>query len=84
MLQVGGAVLRVRGQVKRCVATTRDPDSGVADLQTLRMITNYRGRQESVLGMGACFGVYAEVVEPGEVAVGDLLRPATGPVATPA
>lgn len=73
LLQVGGAVLRAGGPVKRCVATTRDPDSGAVDLQTLRMITAYRGRQQSVLGLGANFGVYAEVVEPGPVSVGDRL-----------
>lgn len=84
LLQVGGAVLRGSGPVKRCAATTRDPESGAVDLQTLRMITAYRGRQESVLGLGACFGVYAEVVEPGVVSVGDRLEPATGPAATPA
>jgi uncharacterized protein YcbX len=78
LLQVGGAVLRVRGPVKRCAATTRHPDSGVVDLQTLRMISSYRGRQESVLGPGACFGVYAEVVEPGGVAVGDRLSRVAG------
>lgn len=75
LLQVGGATVRVGGPVKRCAATTRDPGSGAVDLQTLRMITAYRGRQESVLGLGACFGVYAEVVEPGVVSVGDRLEP---------
>ncbi len=74
LLQVGEATLRVRGPVKRCAATTRDPDSGDVDLQTLRMITASRGRRQSVLGLGACLGVYAEVVEPGRVVVGDEVR----------
>jgi MOSC domain-containing protein YiiM len=43
------------------------------DLQTLRVITAYRGRQESELGRGANFGVYADVVEPGTISVGDTL-----------
>ncbi len=76
LLRVGEAVVRAGGPVKRCAATTRDPDSGAVDLQALRMITAYRGRQESVLGLGASFGVYAEVVEPGRVRVGDRLGPA--------
>ena len=73
LLRVGGAVLRGGGPVKRCAATTRDPDSGAVDLQTLRLIGAYRGRQDSVLGVGAVFGVYADVVQPGTISVGDPL-----------
>lgn len=72
-LTVGGAVLRGGGLVKRCAATTRNPESGDVDLQTLRMITGYRGRQETVLGPGAAFGVYADVLTPGRIAVGDAI-----------
>jgi hypothetical protein len=60
--------------VKRCAATTRDPASGAVDLQTLRLITAYRGRRESELGVGATFGLYCEVLKPGTVAVGDCPR----------
>ncbi|SDC92882.1 hypothetical protein SAMN05660690_2975 [Geodermatophilus telluris] len=74
VLQVGSAVLRVGGPVKRCAATTRNPGSGLVDLQTLRLITSYRGRRDSVLGVGATFGVYCDVLEPGAIAVGDDLR----------
>ncbi|WP_411284673.1 MOSC domain-containing protein [Lapillicoccus sp.] len=74
LLHAGGAVLRAGGPVHRCAATTRDPDRGAVDLQTLRLITGYRGRQESALGLGANFGVYAEVVEPGTVSLGDRLK----------
>ncbi|MFI7067968.1 MOSC domain-containing protein [Kribbella sp. NPDC050124] len=73
-LQVGDAVLRGGGPVKRCAATTRNPASGVVDLQTLRLITAYRGRQDSVLGAGAIFGVYADVLEPGTISVGDTVE----------
>jgi uncharacterized protein len=77
-IRVGGATLRAEGPVQRCAATTRDPASGRVDLQTLKMITAYRGRQESIWGVGANFGIYADVLEPGTVAVGDVLdvRPA--------
>jgi len=75
LLEVGGAVLRGGGPVQRCAATTRDPDSGAVDLQTLRVIRSYRGQQDSVFGLGSNFGVYADVVEPGTVSVGDTLTP---------
>ena len=79
-LEVGEAVLRAGGPVMRCAATTRDPDSGEVNLQTLRLINSYRGRQESELGVGTNFGVYGAVVEPGRISVGDRLRvvPRTG------
>ncbi|MFC7596511.1 MOSC domain-containing protein [Terrabacter sp. GCM10028922] len=73
VLEVGHAVLRGGGPVKRCAATTRNPDSGAVDLQTLRLITSYRGRRDSVLGVGATFGVYADVIEPGRICVGDCM-----------
>ena len=76
-LQVGGAVLRGGGPVKRCAATTRNPDSGAVDLQTLRLILAYRGRQDSELGLGANFGTYGEVLEPGTISVGDSLTVCT-------
>lgn len=71
-LRLGEAVLRVGGPVKRCAATTRNPDTGVVDLQTLKMIGRHRGRQETAqFGKGFYFGVYADVVSPGRVRVGD-------------
>ena len=73
VLEVGQTVLRGGGPVKRCAATTRHPESGAVDLQTLRLITSYRGRRNSVLGVGATFGVYAEVMQPGTIQVGDSL-----------
>jgi len=71
-LRLGGAVVRVGGPIKRCAATTRNPDTGVVDLQTLRLIRTARGRQETPeFGFGFYFGVYADVVTPGRVHVGD-------------
>jgi uncharacterized protein len=71
-LCVGEVVLRVGGPVKRCAATTRNPDSGEVDLQTLRMIGKARGRQETAeFGKGFYFGVYAEALAPGRIRIGD-------------
>jgi uncharacterized protein YcbX len=77
LLRVGTALLRVGGPIKRCAATTRNPDTGTVDLQTLRLITAHRGRRDSVLGVGATFGVYCEVLEPGTLSVGDRLHVGT-------
>jgi uncharacterized protein YcbX len=71
-LRLGEVVVRVGGPVKRCAATTRNPDTGEVDLQTLRMIGASRGRQQTAeWGKGFYFGVYAEVLAPGRIHVGD-------------
>ena len=71
-LILGDAVVRVGGPVKRCAATTRNPDTGDIDLQTLKLIGGLKGRQEfAPWGAGFYLGVYAEVLVPGRVAVGD-------------
>ena len=69
---IGEAVVRVGGPVDRCAVTTRDPETGERDLDTLRLIKNYRGRRES--DGAVLFGVYGQVVKPGRVRVGDALE----------
>jgi len=70
---IGEAVVRVGGPVDRCAVTTRDPETGERDLDTLRLIKSYRGRRES--DGAVLFGVYGQVVKPGRVRVGDALEP---------
>jgi len=71
-LMLGDAVVRVGGPVKRCAATTRNPDTGEIDLQTLKLIGATKGRQETpMFGAGFYFGVYADVLTPGRIHVGD-------------
>jgi uncharacterized protein YcbX len=50
--------------------TTRDPDTATRDLDTLRHLADYRGRDAEGK---VIFGVYAHVIEPGRVAVGDAV-----------
>ncbi len=73
-LQIGTVVAEVGGPVQRCAGTTRHPDSGQVDLRTLALIGDYRGRQDSVFGMGFNFGVYATVVTEGRVRIGDSVE----------
>ena len=62
-LRLGGAVLRVRERITRCKATTVSPDTGRVDADTLGGLAAGWGHQD--------FGVCAEVIVGGAVAVGD-------------
>lgn len=73
-LRVGGAVVLVRENVGRCAVTTRDPDTGARDLDTLGAIAEYRAHVPTKEPLP--FGVWCEVVEPGRIAVGDSVEPA--------
>ncbi len=68
---IGAAVIRVGGAVDRCAVTTRDPETGERDFDTLRLLAGYRGRRES--DGAVLFGVYAKVERAGRVRVGDPL-----------
>jgi len=72
-VRIGDAVVRVGRAVGRCAVTTRDPDTGERDLDSLGVLARYRGRRDDG---GVVFGVYAEVEEPGTVRVGDAVAPA--------
>ena len=72
-VRVGEATIEVGAQEPRCVFTTKSPDTGQKDWDTLRQIAKYRPRIEG--GGGLPFGVYARVVEPGFIRVGDLVSP---------
>jgi uncharacterized protein len=65
---LGDAVVRVTRPNPRCVVTTQSPDTGDRDLDTLREIRGYRG---TIPDGGIPFGVYADVVKPGRIRVGD-------------
>jgi uncharacterized protein YcbX len=72
-VRVGEAVIRVLGQVPRCVATTRDPATGDKDFDTLKHIAAYRPLMAEPRGVP--FGMYAEVEVAGRVAPGDPVTP---------
>ena len=69
LVRVGDAVVAVRAHVGRCAVTTRDPDTGIRDLDTLGAIAAYRGDVETREPLP--FGVWCQVLQPGRVAVGD-------------
>lgn len=69
LVQVGTAVIRIRGQIPRCVVTTQDPRTGLRDWNTLKQIAAFRPLMGDRTGIP--FGVYATVEKPGEAALGD-------------
>ena len=52
-------------RIVRCAATEVDPDTGIRDLAIPRTIMETYGHTDC--------GVYAEVIEGGEIAVGDAI-----------
>jgi uncharacterized protein len=73
-VRLGQARLRVYGQVPRCRVTTQDPETGLKDFDTLKVITSYRPLMHDEDGKGIPFGMYAEVERPGRVRVGDRVE----------
>ncbi|MDQ2933461.1 MAG: MOSC domain-containing protein [Chloroflexota bacterium] len=71
-VQIGESIVRVTRPDPRCVITTQDPDTGLRDFPTLHAIKRYRGLRD---GRHLDFGVYADVVEPGMLHVGDRVAP---------
>jgi uncharacterized protein YcbX len=71
-VRLGEAVIRVERPVARCRITTLHPDLGFKDLDTLKALVAYRGVDQED---GINFGVYAGVVRPGTVRVGDPVEP---------
>ncbi len=72
-VRIGDAVVRVLGPIPRCVVTTQDPATGLKDFDTLKRIAGYRPLMQQPRGVP--FGMYAEVEQPGRIAVGDPVEP---------
>ncbi len=63
-IAVGTTRLRIVERTERCMATTANPETGQRDIPMLDMLEKNFGHLD--------FGVRAEVVQSGEVAIGDL------------
>jgi uncharacterized protein YcbX len=72
-VRIGTAVVRPGGNIGRCAVTTQDPDTGVRSLDTLKLIAETRGHLLATEPLP--FGVWAEVLLPGRVRVGDDVEP---------
>lgn len=65
-ISVGTVTLLVRERITRCRATMANPDTGKVDVETLSLLQDNWGHQD--------FGVYVEVLEGGEIALGDKVK----------
>ena len=65
--RVGGATLLVGVPTPRCAVPSASPDTGRRDRDVLRELIEKRGPVDGE----PCLGVYAEVLEPGVVRLGD-------------
>ena len=69
-VRIGEATLLVGDPTPRCAVPSASPDTGVRDRDVLRELLEKRGPIEGE----PCMGVYAEVLEPGVVRVGDAVE----------
>jgi uncharacterized protein YcbX len=76
-VRLGDAVVRPADHVGRCAVTTQDPDTGVPDFPTLQVLQRLRGDISSPHEDLPC-GVWAEVVGPGTLRLGDEVGPVEG------
>ena len=72
-IRVGGALVRPVGNVGRCAVTTQDPDTGSPTFDTLRVLQETRGWMDTTEPLPC--GVWADVLEAGEVRLGDPIGP---------
>jgi hypothetical protein len=72
-VRIGTAVVRLHGNVGRCVVTTCDPETGERDFDTLGVLATYRRLIETTEPLP--LGVVGAVVTTGRVRVGDAVSP---------
>ncbi len=70
-VRIGEALVRPTSHTGRCLVTSQDPDTGVADMDMLDEIR----RTRPDLGTEPLpFGVHGQVLEPGTVRLGDSVQ----------
>jgi MOSC domain-containing protein len=73
-VRIGDAAVALKGNVGRCIVTSRHPETGVRNLPTLDVLAEYRSEVETTERLP--FGVWGRVSEPGWVRLGDPVEPA--------
>lgn len=67
-------VIRVTDNATRCVMTTLGQRDLTQDRSVLQTLAAHNQQEFGGLGTSACIGVYAEVVRPGVIRVGDVVQ----------
>ena len=65
-IEIGDCRFIVRERIKRCMATTANPETGERDADTLGALKENWNHTD--------FGIYAEVTQGGTIRTGDALR----------
>ncbi len=73
-LKIGGVVLRVVLPTPRCVVPGLEDEGAAVDRQLLSGLARHHRAVVGDLGRAACFGVYAELLRPGQLTLGQVVR----------
>ncbi len=65
-ISIGGTVLQVYKRIQRCAATEVNPSTGERDLHTVTLLSRLYGHVDC--------GVYATVIEGGDICLGDSIE----------
>jgi uncharacterized protein len=80
-VQLGEVIVEVGGNIGRCAVTTHDPATGRRSLDTLRLLAETRSHVATTEPLP--FGVWATVVVPGWIRLGDTVTDLDGGPARP-
>lgn len=80
-VQLGEVVVEVGGNIGRCAVTSHDPATGRRSLDTLRLLAETRGHVAATEPLP--FGVWASVLVPGWIRLGDTVTGLDGGPGSP-
>lgn len=66
-IKIGGVTVRIKERIDRCAATNVDPATGLRDMNIPKTLKQGFGHID--------FGVFADVIDGGEIAIGDIVTP---------
>lgn len=73
-LRIGDVVLRVALPTPRCIVPGLQDAGAAVDRQLLTALARHHRTVVGDLGRAACFGMYAEVLHPGQLEVGQVVE----------
>jgi len=73
-LRIGDVVLHVVLPTPRCIVPGLEDEEAAVDRQLLATLAKHHRTVVGDLGRAACFGVYAQVLRPGQLTLGQVVR----------